>query len=212
MAQSTTFQALLLDFGGVIILPHVSPQRRRWLDRIGRENDEFETWMWHTPQALAAMRGEMTPEEFWTWVGEQVGLTVEQSTAMSREYWAGDELNQAAIDLARSAKAHGLRVGMLSNAYSDLRPYLAPFGILDVFDDVVISALVGMIKPDPAIYDLACSRLGVQPGRALFIDDNRANVESARRFGLRALRYVGEHTLAHAARRLGLPWSSTSRE
>jgi putative hydrolase of the HAD superfamily len=212
MDQTTTYQALLLDFGGVIILPHVSPQRKRWLDRIGRQNDEFETWMWHTPQALAAMRGEMRPEDFWTWVGAQVGLTAEQSVAMSCDYWAGDELNQAVIDLARSAKAHGLHVGMLSNAYSDLRPYLAPFGILDVFDDVVISALVGMIKPDPAIYDLACSRLGVQPQRTLFIDDNRANVESARRFGLRALRYLGEHTLAYAAQRLGLPWSSTSRD
>jgi putative hydrolase of the HAD superfamily len=210
MGQSTTCDALLLDFGGVIILPHVSPQRKRWLQHIGRENDEFETWMWRTPQALAAMRGEMTPEELWTWVGAQVGLTAEESLAMSADYWAGDELNQPAVDLARSARAHGLRVGMLSNAYSDLRPYLAPFGVLDVFDDVVISALVGIVKPDPAIYELACSRLGVQPQRALFIDDNRANVDSARSSGLQAIRYAGEHTLAHAARRLGLPWSSAA--
>ncbi len=188
MDQPTTYAALLLDFGGVIILPHASPQRERWLSHIGRENDEFATWMWHTPQAWAAMRGEMTPEELWTWVGRQVGLTADQSLAASRDYWAGDGLNQAAIDLARLAEVHGLRVGMLSNAYSDLRPYLAPFGILDVFDDVVISALVGMVKSDPAIYHLACSRLEVQPHQVLFIDDSRDNVDSARRFGMHALR------------------------
>ena len=80
-------------------------------------------------------------------------------------------------------------------------------GEVAVFDvGVEASALVGMIKPEPAIYDLACSRLEVLPQEALFIDDSHRNVQSARQFGLHALQYVGEETIAEAAELLGLPW------
>jgi putative hydrolase of the HAD superfamily len=205
MEDPTTLRALLLDFGGVLILPHNSEQRQRWLDRIGYENDEFERWLWQTPEALAALRGELSPEQFWTRIGAQVGLSEAESLAMAGDYWAGDQLNQVAVDLARRARGHGLRVGLLSNAYSDLRPILAPYGLLDLFDDMVISSIVGMIKPEPAIYHLACSRLAVLPQQALFVDDSRANVESARQTGLQALQYVNEDTIAQAAHLLGLP-------
>ena len=208
MDDVTTLRALLLDFGGVLILPHNSEQRQRWLDRIGYENDEFEGWLWHTPEASAALRGELSPEQFWTRIGAQVGLSEEESLAMASDYWAGDELNQVTVDLARRAREHGLRVGLLSNAYSDLRPILAPYGVLDLFHDMVISSIVGVIKPEPAIYHLACSRLGVLPQQSLFIDDSRGNVEGARQTGLQALRYVNEDTIAQAAHLLGLPWGS----
>lgn len=208
MDDVTTLCALVLDFGGVLILPHNSEQRQRWLDHIGYGNDEFERWLWHTPEAMAALRGELTPEQFWTRIGAQVGLSEEESLAMASDYWAGDQLNQATVDLARLAREHGLRVGLLSNAYSDLRPILAPYGLLGLFDDIVISSIVGIIKPEPAIYHLACSRLGVLPQQALFIDDSRANVKSARQAGLQALRYVNEDTIAQAACLLGLPLGS----
>lgn len=200
--------ALLLDFGGVLILPHNSEARQRWLDRIGRENDEFESWLWHTEEALAAHRGELSPDEFWVRIGAQVGLSGEESIAMASDYWAGDELNQAAVALVRLARETNLRVGLLSNAYTDLQPILATYGLQELFHDVVVSAVVGIIKPNAAIYRLACSRLGVLPEATLFVDDSRANVESARQVGLRALQYVGQHTLHAAAQLLGLPLNS----
>lgn len=205
MSDHATLDALILDFGGVLFLPHNSPERQRWLDRIGWENEAFEAWMWSQPEALAAMRGELTEAEFWTGIGAQVGLSAEDSLAMAADYWAGDELNMGAVALARRAREHGLRTGLLSNAYSDLGPYLAKHGLLELFDECIISALVGKIKPDLAIYELACSTLQVQPQRALFVDDNWANVEAARAHGLHALHYVGPETLAKASVVLGLP-------
>ena len=198
-------RALLLDFGGVLILPHNSEARQRWLDRIGRENDEFETWLWQTQEALAALRGDISPAEFWVRIGAQVGLSEKESMAMASDYWAGDELNQAAVALARLARESNLRVGLLSNAYTDLRPILASYGLQELFHDLVVSAIVGIIKPNAAIYRLACSRLGVLPEEAVFVDDSRANIESARQVGLHALQYVGQHTLHTAAQLLGLP-------
>jgi putative hydrolase of the HAD superfamily len=205
LENANSFDALLVDFGGVLILPKNSPQRQRHLDRIGQDNKTFNQWLWKTPESRAAMTGELGADAFWIAVGAQVGLSEAESLEMSLDFWAGDELNHDVAGLVRRAREHGLRIGLLSNAYADLRPYLDEFGVLDLFDELIISALVGLAKPDPAIYTLACSKLGTALHRTLFIDDNRANVESALESGLPTLRYVGAETSIEAAQRLRLP-------
>jgi len=205
MDQTASLRALLLDLGGVLIIPENSPKRQRWLDRLGRENKEFAIWLWNTPQAHAAERGELSPTEFWRAIGSAVGLSAEESDAFTDDYWAGDRVNRAVVSLAQLAKGHGVPVGVLSNAYGDIHELLSNHGLLDLFDDVVNSSFEGLTKPDPAIYHLACSRLGVLPRETLFIDDRQDNVAGAREAGLHALHYVGEDTIVEAAELLALP-------
>ena len=54
------------------------------------------------------------------------------------------------------------------------------------FRDIVVSGTEKMLKPDPAIYYLACDRFGLRPDQALFIDDRLINVEGARAIGMHA--------------------------
>ena len=63
-------------------------------------------------------------------------------------------------------------------------------GILDLFDDVVCSADVGLAKPDPRVYALAASRLRLEPGECVFIDDLAGNVEAARAAGMLAVHFL----------------------
>ncbi len=199
MDDAREFDALLIDLGGVLVLPQNSPERQRHLDRIGWDEAAFETWMWQQPEARPSMRGEITPDEFWMAIGTRLGLTAEEALAMQRDYYAGDELNAEMVGLVRRAREQGMRIGMLSNAYCDLGPYLSRFGVLELFDELVFSAVVGITKPDPAVYALACGKLGVPPERTLFIDDMERNVESARAWGMQALQYVGPETCRAAA-------------
>jgi 2-haloacid dehalogenase len=55
--------------------------------------------------------------------------------------------------------------------------------IFDHFQDIIVSGVEKLVKPDPAIYALALQRFGIRPGQAIFIDDNHANVISARENG-----------------------------
>jgi 2-haloacid dehalogenase len=65
--------------------------------------------------------------------------------------------------------------------------------IFNHFRDIVVSGVERLVKPDPAIYQLALARFGLPPGEAIFIDDNLANVVAARENG-----FVGHHfTDAH---------------
>lgn len=94
------------------------------------------------------------------------------------------------------------KLGLLSNAGPDLRQMLGPAAGL--FDDIVISAEVGMRKPQPEIFELVLGRLGVQSNQALFIDDLQRNVDAARQAGLLAHRFVGPGPLKQLLARRGL--------
>jgi HAD superfamily hydrolase (TIGR01509 family) len=56
---------------------------------------------------------------------------------------------------------------------------------------VVVSCEVGVAKPDPLIFQMCLTRLGVEPSRALFVDDRIENIEGAARLGLRTFHFIG---------------------
>ncbi len=58
-----------------------------------------------------------------------------------------------------------------------------------LFDDIVLSFEVGMTKPDPAIYELACKRIGVKLDETIIIDDIERNCEVAKSMGMKAIQY-----------------------
>src|SRR5262249_1473847 len=79
------------------------------------------------------------------------------------------------------------KVSVLSNADSSLRARLERDGIHGLFDGVVVSAEVGMAKPEPAIFRLAAERLGLLPRECIFVDDWDDNVVAAREVGMRGV-------------------------
>lgn len=69
-------------------------------------------------------------------------------------------------------RERGLRVGIISNWDSRLLGLLEGLGITDLLDVVISSADVGLHKPDPRIFALACERIGVAPGQAAHVGDH----------------------------------------
>jgi epoxide hydrolase-like predicted phosphatase len=90
----------------------------------------------------------------------------------------------------RELKGRGLRLGLLTNNVKEFGDHWRTMFPLDeLFEEVVDSSHVGMRKPERAIYELTCSRMGVEPGEAVFIDDNLDNVEAARAYGMEAVHF-----------------------
>lgn len=67
-----------------------------------------------------------------------------------------------------------------------------------VFDHVILSCDIGLIKPDPEIFQYTLRTLGVEARRCLFIDDRLQNVVSAQRAGMTALQYTDTHSIIPA--------------
>ena len=65
-------------------------------------------------------------------------------------------------------------------------------GVMALFDIVVESSIEGIRKPDPRIYELTCTRLGVRPDQAVFLDDLGVNLKPARALGMHTIKVVEE--------------------
>lgn len=72
------------------------------------------------------------------------------------------------------------------------RLFRPTFPVLDTFEDIVVSGIERLIKPDPAIFHLAASRFGRDPRTMLFIDDNADNIAAAARLGWHVHHFTGD--------------------
>ena len=109
------------------------------------------------------------------------------------------------VPMLEQLKARGIRLYALSNWGVETFPLARRcFGFLDLFEDIVISGVVRLVKPDPRIYHLALDRFSVRAEEAVFIDDMPANVAAAESVGLTAIRFSGAAELTRRLATLGL--------
>jgi HAD superfamily hydrolase (TIGR01509 family) len=78
----------------------------------------------------------------------------------------------------------GVPVGVLSNIGWDIRPAFETAGVLGSLRAVVLSCEHGVAKPDPALFAIACERLGAPPARVLYVGDDPVKDGAAVRAGL----------------------------
>ena len=98
------------------------------------------------------------------------------------------EPRPGAVETLRELRSRGYRLGLITVCSGDVPEVWPETPFADLFDSTVFSCSVGLRKPDPRIYRIACDQLGVAPGEAIFVGDG-ANDElaGAERVGLRAV-------------------------
>jgi 2-haloacid dehalogenase len=103
-------------------------------------------------------------------------------------------------------KHAGVPVYAISNYNRDkfeITRGLYPF--LDAFDELILSGDVGLVKPDPAIFELLIHRRGLDVRRTVFIDDSLDNIAAAAKLGFLTIHFSEAHTdLGAELRRLGM--------
>ncbi len=147
-------------------------------------------------------------ETLGVWVGmysllcRQLGIDADAEHIAHRVYdefgcadrWrAYDDVRPALQRLA----ARGIRLGLISNWDGRLVGLMDGLGLSELLDAVVSSADVGLHKPDPRIFELACERLGVAPSDAAHVGDHQyADIIGAEAVGMVPVlidRHGGEH-------------------
>lgn len=150
-------------------------------------------------------RGELARDAFFAEFEREcraAGHAVD-ARAMFAEMEREAQPRPAMLDAIARLRAHGLAVAALTNDWSTdgargaaaagaPEPVAsAPAHALAAhFDVFVASSVVGLRKPDPRIYALACERLGVAPPAVAFLDDIGANLKPARAMGMTTIRVV----------------------
>ncbi len=111
------------------------------------------------------------------------------------------------LRVVRLARTAGVRTAVLSNSLGR-EPYdpYARYRLPAFFDVIVMSAEVGLRKPDPSIFRLTVDRLGVPAASCVFADDTEANLVPAMDMGMTVIHALDEQETAAALQRLlGLP-------
>ena len=92
------------------------------------------------------------------------------------------------VQILDELSLNGVPLYALSNWGRDTFAMIEPnYSFFELFDGMVISGREGVIKPDPAIFDLLCSRHSFEPEDAVFIDDSGANIAAAMSLGFDAI-------------------------
>lgn len=192
-----SIEVVVSDFGGVLTSPLVRS--------FAAFQDEAGVPVEALGQAMARIAerdganplfelecGRMTEDDFLARIGAQLTEDLGRPVAMhtfSERYFAHLHPNEEMIGFLRGLRdERGLRLALLTNNVREWEPrWRAMLPVDELFELVVDSAFVGMRKPDPAIYELTCERLGVPPAACVFVDDFEHNCEAAREVGMSAV-------------------------
>lgn len=186
-------RAIFFDFGGVLYFPPQRRSLRRWQSLLGLKNDPMINELFGTPEQSETVRKVFTGEISETEIEERLARRWGFNTALlrwlRRRSFSARRFNQPLADFISSLRPR-YRTAILSNAGDQSRRILCDAYHLDqVVDQVIISAEVGLAKPDERIYRLALERLAVQPEESLFVDDLAINIEAARRVGMQTVQF-----------------------
>ena len=120
------------------------------------------------------------------------GLKIQE---VESQYWDVSVRNEAIISWVRELKLmSGYKIGLLSNVGSGWLNNLLPEASGGkLFDAVVLSHDVGMIKPDPQIFEFIAERLGAKPHECIIIDDRPSNIDGAERADMRGIVFESIH-------------------
>jgi putative hydrolase of the HAD superfamily len=201
------YRAVFFDWGGVV-MDMGWAQMAELERRYGLPERTMARAIYGTPEWQELQVGRGSRAAYLAAIARELeraaGRPVPECLAEWRALVRG--LNTDVVELARALRPR-YTVGLLSNADDRLETILTErYGLGGLFEPLIISAHVGLAKPDPAIYRLAAARAGLPPEQCIFIDDTARNAEAATRTGMHGIHFTGFDALAAELRACGLTW------
>jgi putative hydrolase of the HAD superfamily len=188
-------KAIIFDFGRVISAQKPSSLFRGYEEDLGLAPGKLNEIMFGSEYWQEALVGRKTIEEFWYAIGPKLGLnSPDKIDRFRRRYRSDEAANQGVLDLIRRLQGH-YKLAVLSNSPPLLSQWLADWKMLDLFDTVFCSGDEGVVKPDPAAFEITLERLGAEPDEAVFIDDTMEHVEASRKMGLNGILFTTAEAL-----------------
>lgn len=205
MNISTGIRAVIFDYGSVLVRMRDETPRVELAETYGISLDDLYHSVFDSPTAFPACVGDLAVDEHWDAVMKSLNIPFAEKNNFLHKFWSADALNTELIDFIRQVLRPHYKLGLLSNAWDDLRHVLDQrWGIIADFDELIISAEVRDAKPNTSIYQLTLERLGVLPEDTVFVDDVLQNVEGAQAVGIHAIQYIDNSQLFAALERLGI--------
>jgi epoxide hydrolase-like predicted phosphatase len=179
-------KAIFFDFGGVIQRTEYQSPRQQLAQKFGMEYEDIDNIVFNSLTAKQATTGEIQVSEHWSAIAKRFKLNKDEIVKFENEFFAGDVIDHELMQFIRLLRPK-YKVGLISNAWSDMREYLIKQKLDDAFDTLTISAEVKSAKPEAKIYLHALEQAEVKASEAVFVDDVAANIEACQKLGMHGI-------------------------
>ncbi len=169
---------IIFDFFGVF----ASSMATNWFKTTAAATQEGLA----TFQTLCTMSdlGQLSKNEFINKASELTGISAKTVAAGIEEQL---QVNQELVDYAEVLINHGYRLACLSNGSHEWTTYaIHTLDIAHLFEKIVISSEIKMVKPDPRIYLYTLKLLNTSADQCIFVDDRLSNVQAAEALGIKS--------------------------
>ena len=203
--MTTNIQAIIFDYGNVLI---------EWNPRY-----VYQRYFPDDPQGMEEFFKEINFMD-WNALQDKGRSFAEGVAKLSRqfphhahliqayhEHWI-DSIGEAywgTVDIMRELKQKGYSIYGLSNWSAETFPSVREkYNFFDLFDDMVISGLVGSVKPEPEIFHILLEKIGKPAQECLFIDDSLPNIQQANTMGFATIHFQNPEHLREELQQLHL--------
>src|SRR3984885_6404216 len=207
--ERVAIRAVMFDFGGVVTTSPFEAFARLEVERglpegfirtVNAPNPDEHPW-------ARLERNEIGLDAFAAaWASEARALGHELDGRLVLEKLSGDIRPKmvAAIDACRKSYETACLTNNFASPDRVVSEEVAE--VYALFDAVLESRVLGVRKPDPRFYELACATLGVQPEESVFLDDLGVNLKPARALGMHTIKVTDpDEALAELEKLLGHP-------
>jgi len=182
-------KAILWDFSGVLFISKYGLGHEHYAELMGIPNNVLQSFFEGDMNRQVDL-GEIYYDDFYRSILRELNLSEDMLPIFSESFRKAFELNSRIIEYIQSLP-ESIKIGLLSNYSNRLRPMIEEdLGIAHLFDDMVISSEVKLLKPDEKIYQTALSRLDVEAEETIFVDDRLENIEGAQKVGMHGVLFT----------------------
>ena len=185
-------KAVLFDYGGVVKVEHpLTMDLTKICDKSDKEIEITREERMHK-YGIPAEKGFITDEDYWKGVfqifGGEPPQSPKESVELAQKFYRDSYIFvPEVINLAKELRGQGIITAILSNIFKFSADVTREKNGYDEFSPVILSYEVGMVKPEPEIYQLAIEKLNVKSEEIIFIDDKERNLIPARKLGMKTV-------------------------
>ncbi|PCI93385.1 hypothetical protein COB11_05375, partial [Candidatus Aerophobetes bacterium] len=172
-------KAVVFDYNGVISAFNQNDYRelceKEWGEDIATLDVAYEEYKNTVKDA------NYCEDELWAFVSRWIGKEIpkgwiEKLTSFIEENFFNDP---KMLSLIQDLKEKNLKIYLLTNSWAFQYKILKDKGDFDCFDEVFVSCVYGLSKPDPKFFKAVLAKTGHKASECFFIDDKKVNVEAA---------------------------------
>ncbi len=148
-----------------------------------------------------AARGTLSKPGFVEQASALLSIT---SEVAEQRFFQSKGRDERLVALVKQLRQH-YKIGLLSNIGADMMDgFFSPAEREELFDAAILSGEVKMAKPDRAIFELTCQRLGVELHEAVMIDDMQSTCDIVRTYGMQSICYKDFEQFVEESRKVGI--------